>query len=250
MRAAVSCSGVSEAQPLVGIQRRELLEQRPLAGGVGIDAVDRVDLEQSVVLLVVLGLAHLPGDLVAAAQAEPPDLAERHVDVVVALHEAVRAQKAEAVGQHVQDAGLVDGRRFGPALARLAALAALAALRRPRHRHGDRGRGGRDRGRVLRAAAAEPGGSAGRPGCSGSGRAPRWSPLPATPRRRAPSGDRRSLVRRGATPRGASYRRTAPRPWRPSRRPGHRWRRCRRRRLLGSRPLTAAACELPAPSRC
>ncbi len=79
-----------------------------------------VDLEQGVVLLVVLGLAHLAGDLVAAAQAEAADLAERHVDVVVALHEALGAQKAEAVGQHVEDAGLVDRRRFGTPLARFA----------------------------------------------------------------------------------------------------------------------------------
>ena len=129
MRAAVSCSCGLEAQALLGEQRRELLEQRPLAGGVGVDAVDGVDLEQGVVLLVVLGLAHLAGDLVAAAQAEAADLAERHVDVVVALHEAVRAQKAEAVGQHVEDADLVDRRRFGTPLARFAlgGLAAAAA---------------------------------------------------------------------------------------------------------------------------
>ena len=114
-----------EAQALLGVQRRELLEHGALARGVRVHAVDAVDLEQRVVLLVVLGLADLAGDLVAAAQAEAADLAEAHVDVAVALGEAVRAQEPEAVREYVQDAGARDG---GAVVALLLAAAAAAAL--------------------------------------------------------------------------------------------------------------------------
>ena len=115
-----------EAQTLLGEQRRELLEHGALARGVRVHAVDAVDLEQCVVLLVVLGLADLAGDLVAAAQAEAADLAEADVDVAVALGEAARAQEPEAVRENVQDAGARDG---GTVVAHLLAAAlALAAL--------------------------------------------------------------------------------------------------------------------------
>ena len=114
-----------EAQALLGVQRRELLEHGALARGVRVHAVDAVDLEERVVLLVVLGLADLAGDLVAAAQAEATDLAEAHVDVAVALGEAVRAQEAEAVREHVEDAGARDG---GAVVTRLLFAAASAAL--------------------------------------------------------------------------------------------------------------------------
>ena len=123
-----------ETQTLVGIQRRELLEDGPLAGLVRIDAVDRVDLEQGVVLLVVFGLAHMAIDLVSTAQAETTDLTERHVDVVVTLGETVGAQETESVGQHIEDAIAGDGRALDailpfarlPRFARFARLAALA----------------------------------------------------------------------------------------------------------------------------
>ena len=117
-----------EAQTLLGEQRRELLEHGALARGVRVHAVDAVDLEQRVVLLVVLGLADLAGDLVAAAQAEAPDLAEAHVHVAVALGEAARAQEPEAVREYVQDAGARDGRAVVALLLAPASAAALALV--------------------------------------------------------------------------------------------------------------------------
>src|SRR4029077_8881704 len=60
--------------------------------------------------LAVLGRADLALDRVAGAQAEPPDLARAHIDVVGA-REVVglgRAQEAEAVLQDLQHAVAVD----------------------------------------------------------------------------------------------------------------------------------------------
>src|SRR5450830_363075 len=117
-----------EAQALLGEERRELLEHRAPGRHLGVDAVDGVDLEQRVVLLVVFGLAYLAEDLVAAPQAEAADLAERHVHVAVALGEAVGAQEAETVRQYVEDAGAGDGRAVvARLLPRLVAVAVAAA---------------------------------------------------------------------------------------------------------------------------
>ncbi len=69
---------------------------------LGIHAVDRLDLEQGVVLLVVTRRAHLAVDLVAPAQLEAADLRQRHVDVGVGLGVALRAQEPVAVGQDVE----------------------------------------------------------------------------------------------------------------------------------------------------
>ena len=113
-----------QTQTLLGEERRELLEEGPLAGLFRVHAVDVVDLEQSVVLLVVFGFAHLARDLVAAAQAEAADLRERHVHVMVALRVAAGAQEAEAVRQHVEHARA----RYGRSFVALLALGALRAL--------------------------------------------------------------------------------------------------------------------------
>ena len=127
MRAAVSCSSVSRRRRSSGNSGVSCSNTGPLPRHVGVDAVHSVDLEQRVVLLIVLGLADLAEHLIAAAQAEAADLAEAHVHVAVTLAEAVRAQEAEAVGQHVEDAGAGD-RGAVVALLLAAAPAALALV--------------------------------------------------------------------------------------------------------------------------
>jgi hypothetical protein len=119
--------GSLEAQTLFGEERRQLLEEGPTTRRFGVDAVDGVDLEQCAVLLVVFGLPYLAFDLVAAPQAEAPDLRERDVDVAIALRVAARAQEPEPVGEHVEDAVARDRRALRPLLA-LLALAAAALI--------------------------------------------------------------------------------------------------------------------------
>ena len=75
------------------------------AGGLGIDAVDRVDAEQAPVLLGLARGADRAADAVADAQAEAADLAGGDVDVVRAGQEAVAAHEAEALVDDVEDAG-------------------------------------------------------------------------------------------------------------------------------------------------
>ena len=92
----------------VGEDRRQALELRPALRLLRVDAVDRLDAQQAVVLLRVLRLPHLPGDVVAAAQAEAPDLRLRDVDVVRARDQSVAAQEAEAVVEDRQHAAGED----------------------------------------------------------------------------------------------------------------------------------------------
>ena len=94
-----------QPQALVGEQRRERVEGGAVPRLLGIHAVDRLDLEQGVVLLVVTRGAHLAGDLVAPAQLEAPDLRQRHVDVGVGLGVALGAQEAVAIGEDVEQPG-------------------------------------------------------------------------------------------------------------------------------------------------
>ena len=93
-------------QPLVGIERRQVVEVDLVARLVRILEIDRVDLEQREVALALLRAADLAFDRVAGAQAEPPDLRGRDVDVVRARQVVRfrRAQEAEAVLQHLDHA--------------------------------------------------------------------------------------------------------------------------------------------------
>ena len=95
-----------ELEPLVGIERRQVVEEDLVAGFLGRLEVDRVDLDQREVALAFLGRADLAGDGVAGAQVEAADLRGRDVDVVGAGQVVVlgRAQEAEAVGQALEHA--------------------------------------------------------------------------------------------------------------------------------------------------
>ncbi len=68
---------------------------------VVVHAVDRLDAQEAVVLLVVLGGAHGAGNVVAGAQAKAPHLGLRDVDVTDAGQVVHTAQ--EAVAAFVQD---------------------------------------------------------------------------------------------------------------------------------------------------
>ena len=102
---------VLELQPLVGIERRQVVEVDPVADLLRLVEIDLVDLEQGEIALAVLGRADLALDRVAGPQAEAPHLARAHIDVVRAgqVVGLGRAQEAEPVGQHFEHAVAVDG---------------------------------------------------------------------------------------------------------------------------------------------
>ena len=95
-----------QLQPLVGIERRQVVEEDLVARFLGRLEVDGVDLDEREVALAFLGRADLAGDGVAGAQIEAADLRGRDVDVVGAGQVVVlgRAQEAEAVGQAFEHA--------------------------------------------------------------------------------------------------------------------------------------------------
>ena len=86
--------GGLEDEPLVGEDRREVLKEGPALGGVRVEAVDGFDLEQAVVLLVVARGANLPGDVVAGAEGETPQVGLRDVDIVRAGEEGIAPEEA------------------------------------------------------------------------------------------------------------------------------------------------------------
>ena len=101
---------VLEAQLLVRIERREVVEQDLLARALGLLVVDRLDLQQREVALAFLRRADLTGHDVAGAQIEAADLARGDVDVVGTRQVVVvgSAEEPEAVGQDLQHALAVD----------------------------------------------------------------------------------------------------------------------------------------------
>ncbi len=94
----------AELQALIGIDRGALVERNLSALAVDRPVVDRLDLEQGEVALVLLGRADLAPDGIARAQVEAADLRRRDVDVVAARQVVgVRsAEESEAVGQDLQ----------------------------------------------------------------------------------------------------------------------------------------------------
>jgi hypothetical protein len=99
-----------QRQPLLGEQRREVLEQDLRLGVLGPVEVDVVDLEQREIALAVLGRTDLARDGVAGAQREAPDLARRDIDVVRPgqIGGIGRAQETEPVREDLQHAVAVD----------------------------------------------------------------------------------------------------------------------------------------------
>ena len=95
-----------ETQAYIGIARTKIVEGDALARGVGIGAVDRLDLEQREISLAFLRRPHLARDRVARAQIEPLDLRWRDVDVVgpVQIVPVLAAQKAVAFRQDLEHA--------------------------------------------------------------------------------------------------------------------------------------------------
>ncbi len=98
-----------EAQALRGVERGQLAELDAVGGLVDRQPVDRVDLDDRVVLLatavvIVARLADGADDGVALAQVVLLDLAEGHVDIVVAREISAGAHESVVV-EHVEDAG-------------------------------------------------------------------------------------------------------------------------------------------------
>ncbi len=110
---------VFHLQPLVGIERRQVVEVDLVARFFRVFEIERIDLEQREVAFAFLGAADVSVDGVTGAQSEPADLRGRNVDVVRA-GEIVgfrRAQKAETVRQYFDDTladnvGLAGGELF------------------------------------------------------------------------------------------------------------------------------------------
>ena len=74
--------GDLELEALVGIERRQVVEMDLVPDLLRILEIDGVDLEQGEIALALLGAADRAVDRVAGAQAEPPDLRGRDIDVV------------------------------------------------------------------------------------------------------------------------------------------------------------------------
>ncbi len=97
-------------EPLIGIERREIVEMDLVALLLGVLEIDGVDLEKREVPLALFGAADLAFDGVASAQTESADLRRRDVDVVRAseIVRVGRPQEAEAVLQHLDHARAGD----------------------------------------------------------------------------------------------------------------------------------------------
>ena len=101
---------VLQLQALLGIERREVVEERPVFALGNRHVVDRLDLQQGVVALLLLGRAHLTRDHVAASQGELSDLGAGDVGVVAGVGEVAvhRPQKAVAFIGDLQNPGKED----------------------------------------------------------------------------------------------------------------------------------------------
>ena len=95
-----------ELEPLVGIERRQVVEEDLVARFLRRFEVDGVDLDEREIAFAFLGRADLAGDGIAGAQIEAADLRRRNIHVVRAGQIIVlgRAQEAETVGQAFQHA--------------------------------------------------------------------------------------------------------------------------------------------------
>ncbi len=96
--------GHLEPDPVLGIQRRQVVEVDLLHGHLWRLEVDRLDLDQSEVALTLLGRSDLPRDRVTGVEVEAADLRRRDVNVVRAREVVVlrRPEKAEALRQNLE----------------------------------------------------------------------------------------------------------------------------------------------------
>src|SRR5262245_24917988 len=94
-------------QPLIRVERRQIVEMDLVALLFGVLEIDGVDLEQRVIALAVFRAPDLAFDGIAGAETEAPDLRRRHVDVVGAgeIVRVGRAEEADAVLENFHDAG-------------------------------------------------------------------------------------------------------------------------------------------------
>ncbi|EAU48221.1 hypothetical protein R2601_14685 [Salipiger bermudensis HTCC2601] len=92
-------------QPLIWIERRQVIEGNLVTGALGIFEVDLRDINQSEVALFVVWRANFAFDGVAGAQRVLPDHLRRHVDVVGTgqIVRFRRAQEAKTVLEHLEN---------------------------------------------------------------------------------------------------------------------------------------------------
>ena len=97
---------VLHPQPLVGIERREVVEVDLVAGLFGVFEIDGAHLQKSEVALALLRAADFALDGIAGTQAEAADLGGRNINVVGAgeVVRLWRPQKAETVLEDLDDA--------------------------------------------------------------------------------------------------------------------------------------------------
>ncbi len=97
-------------QPLIGIERCQVVEVDPVPHGFRRLEVDGVDLEQGEIPLAILRRADLALDRIAGAQAEAAHLAWTHIDIIGARQVVGfrAAQEPKPVGQDFQRALAVN----------------------------------------------------------------------------------------------------------------------------------------------
>ena len=95
-----------QPDPLLRVERGQVVEEDLLAGLVRALEVDGLHLQEGEVALRIPGGPHLPGDGVSRPQVEAPDLGWRDVDVVGTREVVVvrGSEEAESVGKDLQDA--------------------------------------------------------------------------------------------------------------------------------------------------
>src|SRR6187431_124028 len=94
---------VFHSEPLIGIQRGQVVEIDLVPRFFGILEIDRIDLEQREITLSFFRRANVAFDCVTGAQTETADLAWRNIDIVWPgqVIRFRRAQESEAVGEHL-----------------------------------------------------------------------------------------------------------------------------------------------------
>ena len=93
-----------EVEAFVRKDRREILEDRPARGLLGIKAVDALHFEQSIVALRFTGRANVSNDQVSRAKFVAAQLRLRDVDVLIADAIVGRSQETDALAHDLEDA--------------------------------------------------------------------------------------------------------------------------------------------------